>query len=115
MVSGGKYWLPSTSMVASLSARLTSFQIAFMSPRTLLVQYFIPNGPGPDRPLRCQLAARIRGRRGRHQAGPGPLALRIDHIGSTAVPRLAAKDVIDVQVSVAALDPEAALVEPLRA
>ncbi|TMD05370.1 MAG: GrpB family protein [Chloroflexi bacterium] len=45
----------------------------------------------------------------------GPLALRIDHIGSTAVPRLAAKDVIDVQVSVAALDPEAALVEPLRA
>jgi GrpB-like predicted nucleotidyltransferase (UPF0157 family) len=45
----------------------------------------------------------------------GPLALRIDHIGSTAVPGLAAKDVIDMQVSVAALDPEAALVEPLRA
>ncbi len=45
----------------------------------------------------------------------GPLALRIDHIGSTAVPGLAAKDVIDVQVSVAALDPEADLVEPLRA
>lgn len=33
----------------------------------------------------------------------GPLALRIDHIGSTAVPGLAAKDVIDVQVTVAAL------------
>jgi GrpB-like predicted nucleotidyltransferase (UPF0157 family) len=30
--------------------------------------------------------------------------LRIDHIGSTAVPGLAAKEVIDVQVSVAALD-----------
>jgi len=46
----------------------------------------------------------------------GPLARRIDHIGSTAVPGLAAKDVIDVQVSVAALlEPEAALVEPLRA
>ena len=45
----------------------------------------------------------------------GPLALRIDHIGSTAVPGLAAKDVIDVQVSVAALDPEAALAEPLQA
>jgi GrpB-like predicted nucleotidyltransferase (UPF0157 family) len=35
----------------------------------------------------------------------GALALRIDHIGSTAVPGLAAKDVIDVQVTVAELDP----------
>ena len=33
----------------------------------------------------------------------GPLALRIEHIGSTSVPGLAAKDVIDVQVTVAAL------------
>ncbi len=43
------------------------------------------------------IAARLR-------AGLGELALRIDHIGSTAVPGLAAKDVIDVQVTVAALD-----------
>ncbi len=34
----------------------------------------------------------------------GGLAVRIDHIGSTAVPGLAAKDVIDVQVTVAELD-----------
>lgn len=34
----------------------------------------------------------------------GPLALRIDHIGSTSVPGLPAKNVIDIQVSVAALD-----------
>jgi len=34
----------------------------------------------------------------------GELALRIDHIGSTSVPGLAAKDVIDVQVTVAELD-----------
>jgi GrpB-like predicted nucleotidyltransferase (UPF0157 family) len=39
----------------------------------------------------------------------GPLALRIDHIGSTSVPGLAAKDVIDLQVAVASLDP----IEPL--
>ncbi len=36
----------------------------------------------------------------------GPLALRIDHIGSTAVPGLAAKDVIDLQVTVAAFSNE---------
>ena len=33
----------------------------------------------------------------------GPLALRIDHIGSTSVPGLGAKDVIDIQVTVKAL------------
>jgi GrpB-like predicted nucleotidyltransferase (UPF0157 family) len=38
------------------------------------------------------------------QAALGPLAIRIDHIGSTAVPGLPAKDLIDVQVTVAALD-----------
>ena len=41
----------------------------------------------------------------------GPLALRIDHIGSTSVPGLGAKDIIDIQVTVAALTPE----EPLTA
>lgn len=36
----------------------------------------------------------------------GDLALRIDHIGSTSVPGLVAKDVIDVQVTVSALGPD---------
>jgi len=44
-----------------------------------------------------RIAARLR-------RGLGDLALRIDHIGSTAVPGLAAKDIIDIQVTVAALD-----------
>src|SRR5512140_1813245 len=38
------------------------------------------------------------------RAGLGDLALRIDHIGSTSVPGLCAKDVIDIQISVARLD-----------
>src|SRR4029453_12755527 len=40
----------------------------------------------------------------------GATALRIDHIGSTAVPGLAAKPVIDLPISVARLE----AVEPLR-
>ena len=35
----------------------------------------------------------------------GALALRIEHVGSTAVPGLAAKPIIDIQVSVASLIP----------
>jgi GrpB-like predicted nucleotidyltransferase (UPF0157 family) len=36
--------------------------------------------------------------------GLGGLAKRIDHIGSTSVAGLAAKDIIDIQITVAALD-----------
>lgn len=35
----------------------------------------------------------------------GELAIRIDHIGSTAVPGLAAKDIIDIQITAAQLSP----------
>lgn len=35
----------------------------------------------------------------------GEDALRIDHIGSTSVPNLAAKAIIDIQISVASLEP----------
>ncbi len=35
----------------------------------------------------------------------GKLALRIEHVGSTSVPGLAAKPVIDIQVSVPSLEP----------
>jgi GrpB-like predicted nucleotidyltransferase (UPF0157 family) len=40
----------------------------------------------------------------RLRQGLGSLAVRIDHIGSTSVPELAAKDVIDIQITVNALD-----------
>jgi GrpB-like predicted nucleotidyltransferase (UPF0157 family) len=35
----------------------------------------------------------------------GPVAMRIDHVGSTAIPGLFAKPVIDIQISVADLEP----------
>ena len=45
----------------------------------------------------------------------GAIALRIDHNGSTAVPGLAAKPVIDIQISVAALQPMASYRDRLTA
>ena len=44
----------------------------------------------------------------------GSVALRIDHIGSTSVPGLDAKPILDVQVSVAAFDPLDAYRVPLE-
>jgi GrpB-like predicted nucleotidyltransferase (UPF0157 family) len=41
-------------------------------------------------------------------------ALRIDHVGSTSVPGLAAKPVIDIQVSVIALTPRRPLMEDME-
>lgn len=43
----------------------------------------------------------------------GATASRVDHIGSTAVPGMDAKDVIDIQVTVASLEDADALDEPL--
>jgi GrpB-like predicted nucleotidyltransferase (UPF0157 family) len=53
--------------------------------------------------------------RGRLAGSFGDLASHIEHIGSTSVPGLAAKDVIDVQVSVASLEPEGPILEALAA
>jgi GrpB-like predicted nucleotidyltransferase (UPF0157 family) len=45
----------------------------------------------------------------------GPLARRIDHNGSTSVPGLAAKPIIDIQISVDRLQPLHAYAAPLQA
>ncbi|MFI7547797.1 GrpB family protein [Actinoplanes sp. NPDC049599] len=60
--------------------------------------------PDPRWPVRFgELGRRLR-------QALGDVAVRIDHIGSTAVPGLAAKPVVDIQISVARLEP----VEPFR-
>ena len=48
------------------------------------------------------------------RAALGDVALRIDHIGSTSVPGLAAKPIIDVQISVASFEPLDAFRVPLE-
>jgi putative glutamine amidotransferase len=45
----------------------------------------------------------------------GALAVRVEHVGSTSVPGLAAKPVIDIQVSVSSLAPREPVIAPLRA
>jgi GrpB-like predicted nucleotidyltransferase (UPF0157 family) len=42
-------------------------------------------------------------------------ALRIDHIGSTSIPDLAARPIIDIQISVADFEPVQTLTEPMEA
>jgi GrpB-like predicted nucleotidyltransferase (UPF0157 family) len=49
------------------------------------------------------------------RAALGPLALRVEHIGSTSVPGMAAKPVFDMQVSVGDLDAAAAAFDGPRA
>ena len=44
----------------------------------------------------------------------GDVAVRLEHIGSTAVPRLAAKPIVDLQLSVDALEPRERYAEPLE-
>lgn len=44
----------------------------------------------------------------------GTIALRIDHVGSTAVPGLAAKPIVDIQISVASFEPLDAYRDPIE-
>jgi GrpB-like predicted nucleotidyltransferase (UPF0157 family) len=44
----------------------------------------------------------------------GELAVRLEHVGSTAVPGLAAKPILDLQLSVDAIEPRERYVEPLE-
>jgi GrpB-like predicted nucleotidyltransferase (UPF0157 family) len=44
----------------------------------------------------------------------GPVAVRLEHVGSTAVPGLAAKPILDLQLTVAAIEPRGRYVLPLE-
>ncbi len=48
------------------------------------------------------------------EAALGDVAVRLEHVGSTAVPGLAAKPIVDLLVSVASLEPRQRYVEPLQ-
>jgi GrpB-like predicted nucleotidyltransferase (UPF0157 family) len=72
-------------------------------PEPIVVVPYDPEWPK----LFARLGADLRG-------ALGDVALRIDHIGSTSVPGLDAKPIIDVQISVASFDPLDAFRIPLE-
>lgn len=63
-----------------------------MAGRSIVISEYDPGWPERFRQIARSLRARV-----------GSEALRIDHIGSTSVPGLAAKDLIDIQITVESL------------
>lgn len=58
--------------------------------------------------------ARFREEERRQRAALGRGAVRVDHVGSTAVPGLAAKPIVDIQISVADVEDERAYLPALE-
>ncbi|MBL6275575.1 dephospho-CoA kinase [Micromonospora fiedleri] len=86
-----------TAVDALWDDRLVPYEENVRHRRAVRAQRVTLTEPDPTWPQQyARLAARIR-----HAIAPAEL--RIDHIGSTAVPELAAKDVIDIQLGVPSL------------
>jgi GrpB-like predicted nucleotidyltransferase (UPF0157 family) len=66
------------------------------------------------RPYDPEWATEFERERARLQAALGTIAVRVDHHGSTSVPGLAAKPVIDIQISVRSLQPLTVYLVPLE-
>ncbi len=65
------------------------------------------------RPYDPAWPARYEAEANRIRAGLGEQAVRVEHVGSTSVPGLAAKPTIDIQLSVPSMAPRSAYTDPL--
>ena len=70
--------------------------------RVILIEPYNPVWPGGFETHRRRIGEAL-----------GTAARRVDHVGSTAVPGLAAKPIVDIQVSVGDVEDEASYLEPL--
>lgn len=61
----------------------------------IVIEPYHPEWPDEFETLRARIAAAL-----------GPLARRVDHIGSTSIPGLGAKNIIDIQITVREITPE---------
>jgi len=82
----------------------------------MTVEVFGGPEPGPITlaPYDPAWPARYERERARILAALGGAALRVEHIGSTAVPGLAAKPIVDIDLAVADVEDEAAFVPALE-
>ncbi len=109
-------WLDNSGTLAELveQARDLWYQRILPFAHNIQARRPVPSPPGlvpadpAWRPQARRIVARIRTACGHH-------AMRVDHIGSTAIPGLDAKDVIDIQVTVPSLDSADAIADPLLA
>ena len=85
-------WLPRGGLCGMDDAYLDRVLIGGRERREIVIADYDPAWPARFETERSRIAATL-----------GPRALRIEHIGSTAVPGLAAKPIVDVLVEVAAL------------
>jgi GrpB-like predicted nucleotidyltransferase (UPF0157 family) len=98
----GMAWLPSPYLRSLVPTGGNSGAMA--APERVVVVDYDPNWPTRAAELIEELTNAL-----------GPTARRVDHIGSTSIPDMAAKDVLDIQVSVDDLELAAtAFDEPLR-
>jgi len=91
--SGWCGWLPMLDCAAMDDAYLDRVLIGGRERREIVIAPYDPAWPERFAAERARIAAAL-----------GPRALRIEHIGSTSVPGLAAKPIVDVLVEVATLD-----------
>jgi GrpB-like predicted nucleotidyltransferase (UPF0157 family) len=103
--------LPSTAVVEARVAALAEM----VADGRMVLEGSSHEGPVLLAPPDPAWVARFGAVRAQLAAALGSTALRIEHVGSTAVPGLAAKPVIDIQVSVADLTDEAAYVPQIAA
>lgn len=109
-------WLDNSGSAGELVAQARALWHERIQPFAHNVKTGQPARSAPDLvPADPDWAAEAQRILARLRTACGHRAVRIDHIGSTAIPGLDAKNVIDVQVTVASLDVADELPEPLLA
>ena len=108
-------WLDNSGAPQSLESSVDELWAQRLQPFERNVRLRIPVRPDRSLLMAADDDWVAQGRRlvARLAVACGERALRVDHIGSTAVPGLAAKDVLDLQVTVASLAEGDALEQPL--
>jgi len=90
------------SLLARLRGASAKPEHAEGSTRSYVILPYDPAWPG-----------RYEAEANRIRSGLGEQAVRVEHVGSTSVPGLAAKPVIDIQISVPSMAPRSAYTDPL--